>query len=75
MTDANFWPQIMARCTQDWSDLAHQPGIPRLLSGFDPKTMSFTDAIMKEFKNNSSLLEQGSDSSSGSESAPSEDNM
>ena len=37
--------------------------------------MSFTDAIMTEFKNNSALLQQDSDSSSGSESAPSEDNM
>ena len=50
-------------------------------AGLDKKTfkeedkMSFTDAILKEFKNNSALLDQGSDSSSGSESAPSEDNM
>ena len=37
--------------------------------------MNFTDAIMNEFNQNKSLLQQDSDSSSGSESAPSEDNM
>ena len=41
----------------------------------DDKGPSFTDAIMNEFKNNADLLAQDSDSSSGSESAPSEDNM
>ena len=41
----------------------------------DDKGPSFTDAIMNEFKNNADLLVQDSDSSSGSESAPSEDNM
>ena len=37
--------------------------------------MNFTDAIMNEFNQNKSLLQQDSDSSSGSESAPREDNM
>ena len=41
----------------------------------EEKPINFTEAIMKEFKNNASLLEQASDSTSGSESAPSEDNM
>ena len=41
----------------------------------DEKPMNFADAILNEFNNDKSLLHQDSDSSSGSESAPSEDNM
>jgi len=48
VTDAEFWPQIMTRCTQEWPDLANQPGIPRLLSGFNSKTMSFSEEIPED---------------------------
>ena len=41
----------------------------------EDKPVSFTEAIAREFKANAALIHQDSESSSGSESAPSEDNM
>ena len=43
VTHPDFWPQIIARCGKDWPQLAHQPGIPRLLFGFDPSSMNFSE--------------------------------
>ena len=36
VSSPDFWPTMIVRCRQEWSDLDHMPGIYNLLNEFDP---------------------------------------